>query len=107
MNSNADEGRLAVEWLGDDCRLTLAQLCRLTRLSAEELIEMVEAGVLDPLGGQPTEWRFGAPAVRRVQVAMRLRRDLQVNLAGSAMVLDLLDELRALRERLRVLENRD
>lgn len=35
--------------------------------------------------------------------ALRLRRDLGLNLAGAARALQLLDEVEALRERLRVL----
>jgi chaperone modulatory protein CbpM len=36
---------------------------------------------------------------------VRLRRDLNLNLAGTALALDLLDELEHLRERLRALEH--
>ena len=36
---------------------------------------------------------------------MRLQRDLDLNLAGTALALDLLDELEQLRERLRALEH--
>jgi len=107
MSGLADNGKPVIDWLGDERYLSLAELCRLTRLSADELIEMVEEGVLDPAGGRPCDWSFPAPAVRRVQVAVRLQRDLRVNLAGTAVVLELLDEIRALRSRIHILENSD
>jgi chaperone modulatory protein CbpM len=42
--------------------------------------------------------------VRRARRALRLQRDLDLNLAGAALALDLLDEVEILRERVRVLE---
>jgi chaperone modulatory protein CbpM len=42
--------------------------------------------------------------VRRVEIALRLQRDLQVNLAGAALALDLLEETQRLRARLQSLE---
>jgi len=43
-------------------------------------------------------------SVKRVVVAERLTSDLRVNPAGAALVLDLLDEVEALRQRLVRLE---
>jgi len=37
-------------------------------------------------------------ALKRLQIAIRLQQDLGVNLAGSALVLDLLEEMQALRQ---------
>ena len=68
------------------------------------VIEMVSQGVLDPRGGRSQEWRFTGVAVRRAQIAARLQRELDVNMAGAALALDLLDELETLRRRLRRLE---
>ena len=45
-----------------------------------------------------TEW-FTGNQVRRASIALRLQRDLGVNLAGVALALDLLDELNGLRVR--------
>ena len=40
---------------------------------------------------------FSAIELRRARTAMRLQRDLGVNLAGIALILDLLDEVDTLR----------
>jgi chaperone modulatory protein CbpM len=48
-----------------------------------------------------TEWHFSGAALRRARVAVRLERDLELNLAGVALALDLLDELAQLRHELR------
>ena len=86
-------------------RLTLSELCRATGLPAEVLIGMVQEGLIEPVGRAPVEWRFSADCIYRLNVVLRLQRDLDVNLQGAALALDLLDELRELRARVRALES--
>ena len=61
----------------------------------------MEYGILEPLGKQGRHWRFRANSVKRARVAMRLHRDLGVNLAGAALALDLLERIERLDSRLR------
>ena len=49
-----------------------------------------------------TEWRFHGTEVRRARIALRLERDLGINVAGVALVLELLEELEQLRRERRV-----
>lgn len=95
---------LCGEILEEDVELTLAQFCRTCRLPAEQVIALVEEGVIEPRGRVPAQWRFRGISVRRVHCALRLERDLGVNAAGAALVLDLLEELEVLRARLRRFE---
>lgn len=81
--------------------LTLAELCRACRVPAEQIIEIVEQGVVEPVGTDPLHWRFQGVSIRRVRCALRLERDLGVNTAGAALALDLLEELYELRQQLR------
>lgn len=85
--------------------VTLGELCRVFDLHADEVVELVEFGVIEPARGRrPPEWRFSAGTVVRVRRALRLQHDLQLNYAGLALALDLLEEVQALRTRLRVLD---
>lgn len=93
--------RIETRVLDDRTRLSLREVCQLCGLSAEELLAMVDEGLLEPRGESPQEWTFSARAVSRVHAAQRLQSDLGVNLAGAALALDLAEELRRLRERLR------
>lgn len=88
-----------------DFRLSLAELSRHCEVSAEKLLSLVGEGVLEPSGGNEREWRFGAADLARVRCALRLERDLGVNIAGIALALELLDESRQLRARVRALES--
>lgn len=83
------------------CHLSLTDLCATCQIDALHVSEMVAEGVVEPEGSSPDEWFFDQLAMRRLQMAVRLQRDLGVNLPGAALALDLLEELETLRKQLR------
>lgn len=89
--------------LDEESELTLSELCRACGMPAEQIIALVEEGIIEPRGGH-TRWRFSGICVRRVRRVYHLRRDLGVNLAGAALAIELLEELEQLRARLARLE---
>jgi chaperone modulatory protein CbpM len=95
---------LSGEIFEEEIELSLADLCRVCQLPAERVFELVEQGVVEPIGRDPSRWRFQGISVRRVRCALRLEQDLGVNVAGAALAIDLLEELERLRARLRRLE---
>jgi len=84
--------------------LSLSDLCEVCTVTSERVVQLVDEGLVEPDGRKPAEWRFSGRSVRRVVVAERLSRDLRLNAAGAALVLDLLDEVKQLRQRLIRLE---
>ena len=91
--------------LDEHTELSLNELCRACSSSADWIIELVEEGILEPVGyqqiqWQQTQWRFSAESLERARTAMRLQHDLGINLAGIAVVLDLLEEIDSLQARL-------
>ena len=76
---------------------SLSEACSLCRVDDQHIQEMIREGVLSPSGSSAQEWRFGAQELKRIQIAVRLQRDLGVNLPGAALALDLLEELERLR----------
>ncbi len=86
------------EMMDEFMQLTLRELCNDCQVNAEYVIELVEFGVLQPRSGRaPREWVFAGEDLVRLKKAERLRRDLDVNLPGVALSLDLLEEVRELR----------
>ncbi len=85
------------ELIDDQGGFTLGQLCRLSRMSAEQIIELVDYGILEPQGRSLSSWRFSGASIHRARCAYRLQNDLGINVAGVALALDLLDELDRLR----------
>ena len=62
----------------------------------------VEEGVLSVVEMNTAEWHFTGAALRRARLALRLERDLELNLAGVALALELIEELQRLRRELQV-----
>lgn len=85
----------------DNLQFTLIELSRACQTDSERLIELVEEGALVPAGSDASTWRFDGSALRRANAALRLARDLHLNAAGVALVLDLLDQVDELNARLR------
>jgi chaperone modulatory protein CbpM len=77
--------------------LTISDLCRITAVDERHILELVEEGVLNVIEIETREWRFSGAALRRARIALRLERDLGINLPGVALALELLEELEPLR----------
>lgn len=88
----------------DDVQLTLGELCRTCRIHADQVIELVDEGILEPKGNEVIRWRFQATCIRRIHRVQRLQSDLGVNTAGAALAIELLDEMERIRNKMERLE---
>ncbi|MBK5970499.1 MULTISPECIES: chaperone modulator CbpM [Thiorhodovibrio] len=84
--------------------ITVTELTEVCQLSRAQVELMVGEGMLHPRGSQPEHWSFTGLEIKRARRAQRLQQDLELNLAGAALALDLLDEIEQLRSRVRRLE---
>jgi len=91
--------------LEEDSEVTLAQLCEVCAVRAEAVEAMLEEGIVEPIGGGVSRWRFTRSTVVRVRTVLRIQRDLHVNLAGAALALDLLERIETLNARLKSFES--
>jgi len=91
---------MQIEILDEHFEFTLADLCQCCAVQAETIIEMVEEGMLSPVGSSPAEWRFTGTAQRHVEITLHLQRDLRVNLPGAALALELMEEIDRLHQQL-------
>jgi chaperone modulatory protein CbpM len=87
----------------EEDNLTLGQLCRACGVHADWIISLVEEGIIEPQGEDIRLWRFSGASLVRARIALRIQRDLGVNLAGIALVLDLIEELEGLRAHMKTL----
>lgn len=92
---------LQVQVVEEEIALTLPELCQACGVAETHLTAWVLEGVLEPSGRQPGEWRFGGASLRRARRALRLTQDLDINPAGVALVMDLLDEIDRLKAQLK------
>lgn len=83
--------------LDEEVTLSLDEVCEVCGIQQSVVIEMVAEGIAEPLDDASSDLEFSGIAVTRLMAAFRLQRDLHINLAGAALALDLLDEIRILR----------
>jgi chaperone modulatory protein CbpM len=57
-------------------------------------VQLVHYGVIHPEGSGPQHWRFRSLDLYRARLSRRLARDLEIDLAGAALAVDLLERLR-------------
>jgi chaperone modulatory protein CbpM len=80
--------------------LSLQELCRFCEADEAWVVELVDHGVIEPKGAKAESWRFRGMSIVRAKKARRLVRDLGINTAGVALVLDLLQEREQILRRL-------
>ncbi len=90
--------------LDEDTMISVTQLCEALGLELDDLVVYVQEGLVEPRGAVPQAWSFPGPALKRLRTALRLRRELEIDLAGTILAVELLEEIERLRTRLRALE---
>lgn len=90
---------LVGEIVEEELTLTVDELCQACAVEQERVAELVEQGLLELQAGG--ELRLAGDSLRRARVALRLQRDLGVNAAGAVLVVELLERIAALEQRLR------
>lgn len=90
--------------LEEDVQLSLGELSKACSVHAEFIMELVEEGIIEPVDPRTSHWIFTGSTLKRVRAVVNLQRDLGVNLAGVALVLDLIQEIERMRARLTISE---
>jgi len=83
--------------IDENCEYSLRELCNLCKVHAQFIQDLIDEGIISPHGQNPREWKFAAIEIKRIQVSIRLQTDLRINLPGTALALELLDEIEQLR----------
>ncbi len=93
-----DQQLLGGQIVEQELTLTLDELSGVCAVERERIVELVEHGLIEPRddAGQ----RIGGDALRRARTALRLQRDLGINPAGAALVVELLERIESLEARL-------
>jgi chaperone modulatory protein CbpM len=97
---SSDDQALSGSIFEESALLTVKDLSRICAVDERHIVEFVEEGVLTVVEVAAAEWHFTGAALRRARLALRLERDLEINLAGVALALELMEELERLRREL-------
>ena len=83
----------------------MPELCLLCRVPEARVLELVDEGIVEPRGHEPARWRFQGISVRRIHRALRLERDLGVNLAGVDVIMRMSERMAEMDKQMRRLES--
>lgn len=87
--------------LDEHLQVSLTEISQACSITTDWVVSLVEEGILEPRDRSGGEWRFPGTCISTVRTARRLQDDLGLNLAGVALVLELMEEVETLRSRLR------
>jgi chaperone modulatory protein CbpM len=90
-------------WLDEGGDVTLVELTRCSGLTAGEVRELVDLGVLVPSAASAADPTFPASSISAARVAARLRNDFEVDTRGLALALTLLERIQSLEAELRAI----
>jgi chaperone modulatory protein CbpM len=84
--------------------ISFIEICEEYDIPEEELLELVEYGIVDVPVKQVKKATFDYQSLSRIQSALRLKYELGINSQGIALALELLDKVEALEEKLGILQ---
>jgi chaperone modulatory protein CbpM len=99
--SPSDDQTLSGTIFEETAVLSLKDLSRMCSVDEKHIVEFVEEGVLTVIELR-SEWHFTGDALRRARLAVRLERDLELNMAGVALAVELIEEIEQLRRRIKL-----
>jgi len=80
--------------ISHDFSVSFTELCEAANMSADYLEELIAYNIIKPNSGNSAEdWKFSSNSIKVVNKAIRLHRDLEIEWADIALVVDLLDEI--------------
>ena len=81
----------------DEACLTLEELCGVCAVEPVWVIRHVEEGLLSPVTGERSKWRFTSASLMRTRRLYALERDFDAVPELAALMVDLLEEIDTLR----------
>jgi MerR family transcriptional regulator, heat shock protein HspR len=102
----ANRTHALILWRSEHSLLTLNDLANMAGLHPELVEKFVDYGLIEPSAGTSSRPLFSAAAVQRLRCIIRLRRDLGVNLAGVAVILEMKERIEKVQKELELLRGR-
>jgi len=90
----------------DPDQLTLSEMASLVGTDRETIQYYVEIGLVEPVSRVGAQLLFDANALSRLRAIGRLRRDLGTSFPSLALIMDLVDRIRALQREVEILRGR-
>lgn len=90
---------ISITIIDENNLLTLDEICRAINAEHDLILQLIDYHIIYPKGSSEKDWVFDHISLKRARLARNFYYDLEVNIQGIALLLDLL-------ERIEMLENR-
>ena len=87
-----------------EINFSLEELCEVCQTNRNFILEVIEFGGLEPKGKDIADWQFDLQHLKRIKKLLNLQKDLEINLAGAVLAIDLMDEVDRMRRQLKLLQ---
>ena len=87
----------------DNGSISFTEVCHAYHISEDVLIDLLEHGLFHGINSPLRNINFNTRMLNRLQSALRLQNDLEINLPGVVLALELRDELDELYKELDIL----
>ena len=85
--------------MNENILYTTYAICDSHKLTHENINEMVSWGIANPFGNKPEKWLFTQNDYERIARAQRFRNELDINIPGAALAIELIEEIQLLRNK--------
>lgn len=76
--------------------LTFEEICRAIHVDHDLMIQLIEYHIVQPKGSSKNNWAFDHISLKRAKLARNFYYDLEINVAGIGLLLDMLERIDAL-----------
>ena len=87
---------ISVTIIDQDNSLTFNEICRAIHIDHDLMIQLIEYHIIQPRGSSKNNWQFDDVCLKRARLARNFYYDLEINLAGIGLLLDMLDRIETL-----------
>lgn len=84
--------------------LTIDELCLACQVTPDFLEELLNYGAFEIENSTLDAYRFDSEDLRRIRSIKQLQHDLEVNVPGALLIVDLLDEMADMHAKIEMLE---
>lgn len=84
--------------------LRLEELCAYCQVTPDFVYKLIEYGAIVPIGFSMEAWRFDASHLQRIHQILRLQKDLELDLPGALLALDLIEQIKELKSQVELFE---
>ena len=86
--------------IDSDSPLTLEQLGNALHAQHDFIYQLIEYEHISPVGKGPDDWGFDSTCLSRAKRAHSFYYELEINMPGVALALDLLDQIEVLKKQI-------